>query len=179
MMPLRAIRLIDTGIAFVIAIAFVVAIGAASASADPFTPRRASDTSQQTSRFDLQDFSELRRLEAGRELRALSRDADRKVEERQLRSEGSRADVERYRQRARAEEELDRLTARYEADALAPGSGFERFGPETRRVLERSQIELRWVQRRHDLELRLHELERSVTDREPAGASPLQPLPRW
>jgi hypothetical protein len=169
MRPLRAIGLI--------AIAFVIGIGADSASADPFTPRRASDSSRATPRLELQDFAELRRLEAGRELRALSRDADRKVEERRLRSEGSRADVELYRQRARAQEELDRLTARYEVDALAPGSGFERFGPETRRVLERSQIELRWVQRRHDLELRLHELERTVGDREPAGTSPFQPSP--
>ena len=161
MRPLRALLL------------FAVGIGAASASADPFEPRPASDRSRPTTR--LEDYAERRRLEAGRELRALKRDADRRVEERRLRSEGSRADVERYRQRTRAEDDLDRLIARQEVAALPPGSGFERFKPETRRLLERSHIELRWIERRQDLELRLHELERGVADREPATASPFQP----
>jgi len=163
MRPLRALLL------------FAVVIGAASASADPFEPRRASDRSRTTTR--LEDFAERRRLEAGLELRALERDADRRVEERRLRREGSLADVVRYRQRTRAENDLDRLIARQEVDALPPGSGFERFKPETRRLLERSHIELRWIERRQDLELRLHELQRAVADREPATASPFQPSP--
>lgn len=161
MRPLRAILL------------FAVGIGAASASADPFTPRRASEASRPTAR--LEDFAERRRLEASLELRALSRDADRRAQERWLRSEGSRADVERYRLRTRAEDDLDRLIARHEVDALTPGSGFERFQPETRRLLERSRIELRWIERRQDLDLRLHQVEREVTGREPATASPFQP----
>jgi hypothetical protein len=165
--PLRAILLL--------AAVFVVGIGAASAGADPFTPRRASDRGRPTSRFE--DFAERRRLEASLELRALSRDADRRAEERRLGSEGSRADLERYRQRTRAEDDLDRLVARHEVDALAPVAGFESFGPETRRLLERSHIELRWIERRQELEQRLHQLEREVAGREPASGSPFRPSP--
>jgi len=161
MRPLRAILL------------FAAAIGAAAASADPFMPRQASDASRPTVR--LEDVAEGRRLEASLALRGLTRDADRRAEERRLRSQGSRGDVERYRQRTRAEDDLDRLIARDEVDALAPGSGFERFQPETRRLLERSHIELRWLERRQDLELRLHQVEREVAGREPAIASPFQP----
>jgi hypothetical protein len=112
----------------------------------------------------VEEFAQRRRLEAGLELRALTRDADRRVEEAWLRREGTRADLDRYRQRTRAEDDLDHLVAREEVDALARGSGFERFQPETRRLLQRSRIELRWIERRQDLDLRLHELERSRID---------------
>lgn len=151
-----------------------IAVAAIPANADPFTPAERARPSAR-----LKEFAERRQLEAGLELRALTRDADRRVEERWLSREGSRADVEHYRQRTRAEDDLDRLVARQEVDALAPGSGFERFQPETRRLLERSHIELRWIERRQDLELRLHELEREVAGRErPTGLGATRPLSR-
>lgn len=159
MRPLRSLLLLAIGIATI------------PANADPFTPGERARPSTR-----LEDFAQRRRVEAGLELRALTRDADRRVEERWLRREGSRADVEYYRQRTRAEDDLDRLVARQEVDALPPGSGFERFQPETRRLLERSHIELRWIERRQDLELRLHELEREVEGRE--RPTPKPPLSR-
>jgi hypothetical protein len=123
----------------------------------------------------LEEFAQRRQLEADLELRALTRDADRRVEETWLRRQGSRADLERYRQRTRAEDDLDRLVARDRVDALARGSGFERFQPETRRLLERSGIELRWIERRQDLDQRLHELEREVPAYEPPALQPPDP----
>jgi hypothetical protein len=167
---------------------FPLAIGIAAGPArpDPFAPGAYP-------RPSVEEFAQRRQLEADLELRALGRDAHRRVEEAWLRREGSRADLERYRQRTRAEDDLDRLVARDRVDALARDSGFERFQPETRRLLERSGIELRWIERRQDellhqlergrvdlrwserreeLERRLQELEREVPDREPP---PLQP----
>jgi hypothetical protein len=143
----------------------VLAVAAIPAGADPFTPG-ARTPDARTREMSLEDFADRRRLEASLELRALTRDADRRREERWLRREGSPADVAHYRQRTRAEDDLDRLVARQEIDALPPGSGFERFQPETRRLLERSRIELRWIERRQELDLRLHELEREVEGRE-------------
>jgi hypothetical protein len=147
-----------------------------AALADPFATRGAWDRSRPGgARVEsLQDYSERRRLESRQELRALSRDADRRVEEAWLRRHGTPSDVAYYRQKIEAQDALDRLIAHQELDALEPGTGFERFQPETRRLLERSHIELRWIERRQDAELRLHELERDVAEDAPAG-SPLRP----
>jgi hypothetical protein len=128
-----------------------------------------------------QDVAEPRRLEARAELRALMRDADRRTQEDWLLRHGSAEDVERYRARLEAEDALDEQLDRVEAERLPPAPGFERFGPETRRLLERSHVELRWVERRQERDLRLHELERAVTGseaRDPGsgfGASPAAP----
>ena len=138
-----------------------IGIAAGPAHPDPFVPGVYPRSSVQES---LEQFAQRRRLEADLELRALDRDAERRVEESWLRREGSRGDLEHYRQRTRAEDDLDRLVAWDRVDALARDPGFERFQPETRRLLERSGIELRWIERRQDLGLRLHELERSQVD---------------
>jgi hypothetical protein len=100
------------------------------------------------------------------------RDADRRNEEARLAREGSPADVARLRQRIEAEDALDRLADEEALACLPPREGFERFGPVTRYLLERSRIELRWVARRRDRDLRLDALERDVA----AGARTASPF---
>ena len=148
----------------------VVAMAAAvpSGAQSPWEPVRPAPS--------LQNFVDQRRLEAATELRALSRDADRKNQEAWLRSHGTPAEIEQYARRVRSEDALDRLIDHQELARLPLDAGLERFGPATRRLLERSRIELRWLDRRRDSELRLHELERAVAPRE-AVAPAFVPTP--
>jgi hypothetical protein len=123
----------------------------------------------------LADFTGTRKREAGAELRSLDRAAERRLEEARLAREGSPEQIERHRTRVRAEDSLDRLDEAWAVRRAGVGADPARFGPQTRFLLERSEIELRWVERRAESDLRLHALEREVRAREErASPAPFQ-----
>jgi len=154
-------------------IAAAAAMLAGAAHADPptwpgpLTPGVATES--------LPEFVARQRAEAGVALRAISRDADRAREEAWIRSQGSREDVQRYEVRIRGQDALDRLVDLQTAAPLPPGAGYDRFGPVTRRLLERSRVELLWTDRRGDDDRRVRELERAVEARPAANDAPLRP----
>lgn len=129
----------------------------AAAAADPAT--------------ELRSFVERRQFEARVGLREVSRDAERRVAEQQLRRSGSPAVLAGYRRRLAAEDARDALVNRHEARQLswsrggpAPGAWWRSLGPATRRALLESSLELRRLDREVERERRLSALERESAE---------------
>ena len=120
---------------------------------------------------DLADYADRRRREAGAELRSLARDAERRNQAGWLAREGSPADVHRFASRLEAEDALDQLIERQETLSRVPSFRVESFGPVTRHLLERSRIELHWLERGRERELLVDDLGREVRERT-AGDAP-------
>jgi hypothetical protein len=113
----------------------------------------------------LREFQARARFEAGSELRAQIREANRRSEESWLRAHGTAEALERHRLRALAEDALAERAEVQAAERIPDAWGYGRFAPVTRRLLERSRIELRWTERRRERDLRLQELEREMAAR--------------
>lgn len=93
-------------------------------------------------------LAEVERLRARRDLRALDRDASRTLDATLEQQRGRVVPRAAQLRRARAEEDLDYLENRIDLDALGP------LGPTTRRVLERSRIELLHADRLREVDAR-------------------------
>lgn len=90
---------------------------------------------------------------ARRNLRAANRDAQRSMDRVLERQRGRLEPVGSQRRRARAEEDTDELENLIDLGPIE--AAFGELGPTTRRVLERSRIELRSGVRRYDVDARL------------------------
>jgi hypothetical protein len=99
----------------------------------------------------------------------VSRRAERRAAEERIRREGSLRDLARYRLRVRAEDDVDALAVRSKLQRLSLRAGqldaarwWRSLGPATRRVLIRSGLELRRLEREQDRDTRLRAVEHEV-----------------
>jgi hypothetical protein len=116
-------------------------------------------------RLDL--FQRRRRSAARVRLQETSRDAERRVEEGQLRRHGSLPELRDHERRLRTEDQMDALRLRVELVSL-DRAWLASLGPATRRVLERSALQRRQLVREHERDLRIDALEKAVEGRPPA-----------
>jgi hypothetical protein len=115
-------------------------------------------------------------------LLAVSRRAERSAAEERISRAGSLEDLSRYRLRIRPEDHVDALAVRAELQRVRLRAGhldaarwWRSLGPATRRVLLRSGLEIRRLDREQEREARLRALE--LREQHPAPFSPV--LSTW
>ncbi len=133
-------------------------------------PRSSADRARQRSVESLQRKTLSTQAESRTRLREMSRDIERRASERARRERGTPGQVAVHEARVRREEALDDLRTEQEQDAL-DGFWASTFGPETRRVFERSGIDLDRQLRRRAIDSRLEALRATAEarEREPSG----------
>jgi hypothetical protein len=113
----------------------------------------------------LRRFNARRGAEAGARLLEQRRDLERRAAEPRLRRSGTVSQVRAYRARAEARERADDLRIRQRLSDV-DRAWWDGLGPDTRRVLERSDLRVRRAERLQELRRDLDTLEREAERRE-------------